>query len=139
MTAKLNIPKQEVFKVIFVWSWNENAWKNRNNKQKELRAIWLVYWMDTNIHGFWLVKRMLWWKNFTPENLLEINRYFTLMSYCNTIGQSNNAFSAWDFLLPKNEESMFWSFHPLADKTNNKHLLKPFFKVIQGHVLSISK
>ena len=29
-----------------------------------------------------------------------------------------------------NEESMFWCFHPLADKTNNEHLLKPFFKVI---------
>ena len=26
---------------------------------------------------------------------------------------------------------MFCSFHPLADKTNNKHLLKPFFKVIR--------
>ena len=26
---------------------------------------------------------------------------------------------------------MFLSFHPLADKTNNEHLLKPFFKVIQ--------
>ena len=24
---------------------------------------------------------------------------------------------------------MFWSFHPLADKTNNDHLPKPFFKV----------
>ena len=26
---------------------------------------------------------------------------------------------------------MFWSFHPLAYKTNNKHLPKPFFKVIR--------
>ena len=26
---------------------------------------------------------------------------------------------------------MFWSFHPLADKTNNEHLPKPFFKVIR--------
>ena len=25
---------------------------------------------------------------------------------------------------------MFCSFHPLADKTNNKHLRKPFFKVV---------
>ena len=24
---------------------------------------------------------------------------------------------------------MFWSFHPLADKTNNEHLPKSFFKV----------
>ena len=26
---------------------------------------------------------------------------------------------------------MFWSFHPLADKTNNEHLPKPFFKIIR--------
>ena len=30
---------------------------------------------------------------FMPENFLEINRYFALTSSCNTIGQSNNAFS----------------------------------------------
>ena len=33
------------------------------------------------------------------------------------------------FLWPENEESMFWSFHPLADKTNNEHLPKTCFKV----------
>ena len=49
--------------------------------------------MDTNVRGFWLAKQMLGWKNFMPENFLEINQYFALMSYCNTIGQLNNAFS----------------------------------------------
>ena len=34
-----------------------------------------------------------------PENFLEINRYFALTSYCNTIGQSNNAFSILGFSL----------------------------------------
>ena len=62
-------------------------------------AIWLVYWMDTNAHGFWLVKRTPWWKNFMPENFLEINWYFALMSYCNIIGQLNNAFSILGFSL----------------------------------------
>ena len=33
------------------------------------------------------------------------------------------------FLWRENEESIFWSSHPLADKTNNEHLRKPFFKV----------
>ena len=33
------------------------------------------------------------------------------------------------FLWWENKESMFRSFHPLADKTNNEHLPKPFFKV----------
>ena len=28
-----------------------------------------------------------------PQNFLEINRYFALTSYCNTIGRSNNTFS----------------------------------------------
>ena len=35
------------------------------------------------------------------------------------------------FLWRENKESMFWSFHPLADKTNNEHLPKTFFKVIR--------
>ena len=36
----------------------------------------------------------------------------------NTIGQSNNAFSILGFFWHENEESMFWSFHPLGDKTD---------------------
>ena len=62
-------------------------------------AIWLVYRTDTNARGFWLVKRTLGWKNFMPENFLEINRYFALTSHCNTIGQSNNAVSILGFSL----------------------------------------
>ena len=34
-----------------------------------------------------------------PENFLEINQNFALMSYCNTIGQLNNAFSILGFSL----------------------------------------
>ena len=30
---------------------------------------------------------------------------------------------------------MFWSFHPLADKTNNDHLPKPFFKVTRKSLI----
>ena len=75
----------------------------QETKQKQQmnrnRAIWLVYQMDKNAHGFWLVKRALRWKNFMPENFLEINRYFTLMSHCNTIGQLNNAFPILGFSL----------------------------------------
>ena len=69
--------------------------QNRNNQcnEPENRAIWLVYRTVRNARGFWSVKRTLGWKNFMPENFLEINRYFALTSYCNTIGQSNNAFS----------------------------------------------
>ena len=56
------------------------------------RATWFVVRTDTNARGFLLVERTLEWKNFIPENFLEINRYFALTSYCNTIGQSNNVF-----------------------------------------------
>ena len=62
--------------------------QNRNNKRT-----------DTNARGFWLVRRTFGWKNFIPENFLKINRYFTLTSYCNKIGQSNNAFSILGFSL----------------------------------------
>ena len=49
------------------------------------------------------------------------------------IGQSNNAFSILGFSLAENEESMFCSFHPFADKTNNKHLWKPFSRSYEDH------
>ena len=80
-------------RAIFVWPWNENERTKQKKQTNGNRAIWLVYRTDTNARGFWLVKRTLGWKNFMPENFLEINRYFALTSYCNTIGQSNNAFS----------------------------------------------
>ena len=74
-------------------------WKRANKTEVTYRAIWLVNRTDTNARGFWLVERTLGWKKFMPENFLEINRYFALTSYCNTIGQSNNAFSILGFSL----------------------------------------
>ena len=41
------------------------------------------------------------------ENFLEINRHFAFTSYCNTIGQSNNAFSILGFSWRENEEALF--------------------------------
>ena len=119
-------------RAIFLWPWNKNA-RTKQKQEKNLnRAIWLVYRTDTNALGFWLIKRTQGWKYSMPEIFLEINRYFALTLYCNTIGQTNNAFSILGCLWPENEEAMFWYFHPLADKTNNEHLPKPFFKVIKS-------
>ena len=73
-------------RAIFVWPWNENAWKKQKQQTNGNRAIWLVYRTDTEARGFWLFKRTLGWKNFMPENFLEISRYFALTSYRNTIG-----------------------------------------------------
>ena len=60
--------------------------QNRNNKRTEIeRFVWFIERMQTRV-AFVLVKRTLGWKNFTPENFLEINQYFGLTSYFNTIG-----------------------------------------------------
>ena len=42
-----------------------------------------------------------------PKSFLEINQYFALTSYCNMIGQSNNAFPILGFSLTGNEEAIF--------------------------------
>ena len=114
-----------IHKAIFVWPWtNENARTKQVQQTNGKRAIWSVYRTDTNARGFQLVQRMLGLKSVMLEDFLEITRYFALTSYCNTIGQSNDALSVLGF-------SLTWkrSFHPFADKTNNEHLPKPFFKV----------
>ena len=69
--------------------------QNRNNKRTEIKRI------------DWFIERIQ--KNFMPENFLQIIRYFALRSYCNTIGQSNKAFSIHikGFLWWENEERMF--------------------------------
>ena len=113
-------------RAIFVWPWNENAPTKQKQQTNENRAIQLVYRTDTNALCFWLVKRTLGWNNF-----LEIKQYYALTSYCNLIGQSKNVFSIIGFIWRENAAAMFWSFHPMADKTNNEHLPKPFFKVLR--------
>ena len=120
-------------RAVSVWPWNENPRTKQKQQTNGCRAIWLVYRTDINARGFWLVKQNLGWKNFTPENFLEINRYFALTSYCNTIGQSRNAFSILGFLGGGGDEkAMFWSFHPLADKTNNELLRNHFSRLCEN-------
>ena len=82
----------------------ETKQKRQRNRN---RAIWLVYRMDTfTLMAFgWLLKWTVGWKNFIPKNFLEINRYFALMSYCNIIGQLNNAFSMLGFSLAGKKKS----------------------------------
>ena len=105
--------------------------QNKNNKRTEIKRFdWCIERIQTHLAFGWLSERSAE-KTSCPKNFLEINRYFALTSYCNTIGQSNNAFSILGFSLAENQESMFCSFHPFSDKTNNKHLRKPFFKVIR--------
>ena len=53
-------------RAIFVWPWDESARTKQKQQANGNRAIWLVYWTDTNARGFWLVKRTLGLKNVTP-------------------------------------------------------------------------
>ena len=118
-------------RAIFECPWNENARTKQKQQTNGKRVIWVVYRTDTNARDFCLVKRTLGWKNFRPENSLEINRYFVFTSYCNTIAQSNNALSILGFSLSGKRRGHVWSFHSLADKTNNEYLTKPFSEVIR--------
>ena len=99
---------------IFVWPWNENTRTKQKQQMNENRAIWLVYRTDTNARSFWSVLRTFGWKNVMPENFVEINRYLTLTSYCNTIGQSNNAFSILGFSLAGKRRVHFLIFSSIG-------------------------
>ena len=123
------------YRAVFVWPWNENAQTKRKQQTSGNRAIWLVYQMDTNAHGFWLVKWMLGWKNFMPEKRPRTfqKSIDASLGHHTATQLANRAMTSpyKGFLWWENEEAMFWSFYPLVDKTNNEHLPKPFFKVIQ--------
>ena len=85
------------------------------------RAIWLAYRTDTNARGFSLVKGTLGWKNVMLENFLDINRYFLLTPYCNTIGQSTNAFSILGFSLARKWRCFDLFIHWLIKQVTNTY------------------
>ena len=113
------VPLVSVLRAIFVWPWNENARTKQKQQTNGDRAIWLFYRTDTNAPCFWLVKLTLGWKNFVPENSLEINQYFALTSYCNTIGQSNNAFSILGFSLAGKRRGYILIFSSITNTYRN--------------------
>ena len=69
--------------------------QNRKNKRTEIeRFDWFIERIQTHLAFGWLSERSAE-KTSCPKNFLEI----ALTSYCNTIGQSNNAFSILGFSL----------------------------------------
>ena len=69
--------------------------QNRNNKRTEIKRFdWFIERIQTHLAFGWLSDRSVE-KTSCPKNFLEI----ALTSYCNTIGQSNNAFSILGFSL----------------------------------------
>ena len=126
-------------RAIFAWPWNENAQTKQKKQTNGNRANWLVYRAHTNARGSWLIKRTLGWKKLMPEELSRtqsILRFDIILQHDWPIEQ---CLLHIRIFWQENEESMFWSFHPLADKTNNEHLPKPFFKVIRKLLYSIYK
>ena len=102
--------------------------QNRNNKRTERERF---DWFIERAGGFgWLSER---WgeKTSCPENFLATNRYFALTSYCNTIGQSNNALYILEFSLEGKRRVHVLIFLSIGWKNNKGHLPKPFFKVIR--------
>ena len=69
--------------------------QNKNNKRTEIKRFdWFIERIQTHLAFGWLSERSAE-KTSCPKNFLEI----ALTSYCNTIGQSNNAFSISGFSL----------------------------------------
>ena len=102
--------------------------QNRNKKRTEIdRFHRFIEWIQTRVALVGVIKRRLGWKNLMPENFLEINRYFALTSYyakrCNTIGQSNNAFSILGFSLEGKRSGHVLIFPSTG--SNNEDLPKP--------------
>ena len=56
-----------------------------------------------------------------PENFLKINRYFALTLYCNTIAQSNNAFSILGFSLAAKSPCFDLFIHWLIKQIRNTY------------------
>ena len=84
-------------------------WKRANKTAKIERFDSFVERIQTRVGFRWLSKRLAE-KTSCPKNFLEINRYFALTSYRNTIGQSNNAFFILRFSLAGKRGVYAWSF-----------------------------
>ena len=98
---KWNIPlRWELNSILEQFSYDlEMKTREQNNKRKETEWFdWFIELIQTRVAFGWLSERT-GEKTSCPKNFLEINRCFALTSYCNTVGQSNNAFSILGFSL----------------------------------------
>ena len=80
--------------------------QNRNNKRTEIKRFdWFIERIQTHLAFGWLSERSAE-KSSCPKNFLEI----ALTSYCNRIGQSNNALSILRFSLAGKRRVHVWFF-----------------------------
>ena len=92
------------------------------------RTIWLFYRTDTNARGFWLQANA----RLKNRHAGELSRNQSILRFDATLQHDwpiEQCLLYIRVFSRENEEAMFWSFHPLTDKTNNENLPKPFFKV----------
>ena len=103
--------------------------QNRNNKRMEI----FVCRTDTNVHGFWLVKRTLGWKNFKLEELSRnelILRFDIILQHDRPIKQCLLHIRV--FFGGKTKRSCFDLFiHWLIKRITNTCKKKTFFR---GHM-----
>ena len=93
--------------------------QNRNNKRTEIERF---DWLSNGYQRAWLLVG--------EANAQEIDT--SLWRHTATRLANQTMPSPYQgFLWRENEESMFWSFHPLSDKTSNEHFTKPCFKVMR--------
>ena len=104
--------------------------QNRNNKRTEIeRFDWFIERIQTRVAFGWLSER-LGETTSCPElsrNLL-ILRFDFILQHNWPIEQCLLHIRVWR----ENEESMFSSLNPLADKINNEHLTKPVSRLYQN-------
>ena len=91
----------------------ETCKQNRKKKRTEIeRFDWFIERIQTRVAE----------KTSCPKNCLKLNQYFALTSYCNTIGQSNNAFSILGFFGGKTKSPCFDLFiHWLIKQITNTY------------------
>ena len=125
-------PTPQHNRVIFAWPWDENARTKQKQQTNGSWAIWLIYRMDTNTRGFWLVKRTLGWKNFKPEESSRnqpILRFDVILQHDWPIEQ--RLLHIRVFFRGKTKRPCFDLFiHWLITQITNTYR-KPFFKVIR--------
>ena len=84
--------------------------QKRNNKRTEIQQFdWFIERIQTHLAFGWLSERSAE-KSSCPKNFLEI----ALTSYCNRIGQSNNAFSILGFSLAGKRRVYVWFFSSIG-------------------------
>ena len=100
--------------------------QNRNNKRTEIKRFdWFIERTQTHLAFGWLSERSDG-KTSCPKNFLEI----ALTSHCNTIGQSNNAFSILGFSLAGKRRVHFLIFSSIGLWNRWRTLTETIF---QGH------